>query len=390
MGTRFFPFAHAGDKTFWADALRTISETGDEVRVLSIDTRRALLTTVAPHYAWQSMPAIPFFLAAGPHRKRYNAEQREIGAITNYVSKSLTMPRLFTEIREIARRWHPDVVHFMDNLGPATYPFIARLPNPSYVSAVTYDPRYSLYDWGLRLSLEGFDGVAASSDAFRLRLGTMGLAARQLRTVHWGVPPMPLLSPEERAARKRELGLPPELPLVFWSGFLQQTTVTDFRTAFDGVETAMTGPTRFSAIFCFKAQHFRPEYAQRVTPSIRVTSDPETFRRARECADLFLNPVTRRGSILAPPLTWVEALMRGVPILTTPCGGVEEALGSGIAGRVAPLSDLGRAVSELVADPSQLAELRLGARRWAEAEYSLDGAVHGLYELWRSSASGRS
>jgi glycosyltransferase involved in cell wall biosynthesis len=390
VGTRFFPFPHAGDKTFWFAALQSMASAGDEVRVLSIDLRATPVEPVMPHLEWQTLPAVPFFLGTGPHRDRYNPAQKEIGAITNYVSKSITMPRLFRALNRIARDWSPDVVHFMDNLGPATLPFLPGLPTPSYVSAVTYDPRYAMYDLGLRLSLEGFDGVAASSDGFRDRLRTLGVPSARLRTVRWGVPPVPAVSPADRKRLKREIGVDPERPLVFWSGFLQQTTVRDFWTAFEAAERAAQRAPDWAGIFCFKAQHYRPEYAQRSTPRLRVSSDPKVFLKARECADLFLNPVTRYRSILAPPLTWVEVLMRGIPILTTPCGGVDESLGSGSAGAAAAPGELADRVTEWVTQRDRLEELQRGARQWAVRRFSLAASVRGLHDLWRGTPPERS
>jgi glycosyltransferase involved in cell wall biosynthesis len=382
VGTRFFPYPHAGDKTFWFAALQTLASQGNAVRVLSIDVRGFPLQTVGPGLEWETMPAIPFFLRTGPHRDRYNPAQREIGAITNYVSKSLTMPQLFRKIGRIVAEWKPDTIHFMDNLGPATFPFLRRLGRPVFVSAVTYDPRNSVYDQALRWSLQGFERVAASSDAFGARLRAIGLPAEKVHTVHWGVAPVSALSEGERANRKRELGVDPDRPLVLWSGFLQQTTVEDFWTAFEASEQAERLGGRFDALFCFKPQHHRPEYTRRSSERLRVSLDPGTFLKARECADLFLNPVGRGGSILAPPLTWVEVLMRGIPILTTPCGGLDEALGSGAAGQVGAPKELGGMLAALVADPGKLAGYQQRAREWASAQYSLAGAVRGLFGLW--------
>jgi glycosyltransferase involved in cell wall biosynthesis len=382
VGTRFLPYPHAGDKTFWFAALTAMARAGDEIRVVSVDAHGLPRSAVMPHLEWEAVGAVPFPLRTGPHRARYNPGGQEIGSITNSVSKALTMPRLDRALRKVVRSWNPDVVHFMDNLGPMTLPFVARSKVPTFVSAVTYDPRHLLYGWGLRMSLEGFRGVAVSSDAFRRQLERLGLAPSRLRTVRWGVEPGGAPSASERAAKKEELGIAPDSPLVLWSGFLQQTTVADFWVAFEAAERFARLDPASTVLFCFKPQHFRPEYARRSTPRLRVVSDPESFLRARDCADLFLNPVTRRGSILAPPLTWVEMMMKGVPILTTPCGALDETLGPGLAGRAAPVEQLPDLLAETLSVPAQREALRNRAREWAVRQFSLSGSVESLHRLW--------
>jgi glycosyltransferase involved in cell wall biosynthesis len=384
VGNRFFAEAHAGDKTFWLELLQRLSSQGDSVHVVSVSLTAAPTTQLQDGLTMETLAAIPVYTRGGAHRERYNPESADIRAVTNYASRSLSLTRLFRRLRRLVQEWRPDVVHFMDNMGPATRAYLRSFPVPTFVTAITYDPRSIAYDLLLRQSLAGFDGVAVSSNSFRSRLTSLGIPDGRLATVPWGVDPVPPLSPEERTERRTRLGIGPQDLLVFWAGYLQQTTQDDLLLAVDVARRARAADPRLQFLFCLKPQHFRPAYADLAAPGLRVSGDPQTFFLARETADLFLNPVTRSQSILAPPLTWVECMTRGIPILTTPCGGAEEVLDGGHAGLAVPPAALPERLRELSADPKALRRFQDGAREWATRTYSLDGAAMAYRAFWRA------
>ncbi|MGI0132387.1 MAG: glycosyltransferase family 4 protein [Thermoplasmata archaeon] len=382
VGQRFFPSAHPGDKTFWLRVFQRLGARGHEIHVISIDRRPRASEPAGCNVTIDTIPAVPVYLRAGAQATRYNPESVDIGAITNYGSKLLTLPRVIRAVREKAHDQHADVVHFVDNLGPAVWPFVARLEIPAFASAITYDPRYVFYDSFLRASFEGFSGVGATSDTFRERLVEIGLPRRRLRTVRWGADPNEYVPAPDRAALKAKLGLPPTTPLVFWAGYIQQITEADFRLAYRAVVEARRTVPELVAYFCFKPAHFRPSFHDLSGPNIRLVGDGASFALARSAADLFLSPVTRGRSILAPPLTWVEAMMQGLPILTTPCGAASEILDHGRAGEAVEWDRLSARIVELVRDPTRLSDLRTRARDWAAANYSLEHSADALNALW--------
>ncbi|MCI4351845.1 MAG: glycosyltransferase family 4 protein [Thermoplasmata archaeon] len=382
VGNRFFAEAHAGDKTFWLDLARRLASQGEAVHVVSVSRTAAPTTRLGEGLTMETLAAVPIYTRGGAHRDRYNPESADIRAVTNYASRSLTLPRLFRRLRQLAREWRPDVVHFMDNMGPVTGAFLRSLPVPAFVSAITYDPRSISYDLLLRQSFAGFEGVAVSSTSFRNRLGSLGVPRDRLATVPWGVDPVLPLTPQERSERRDRLGVGADDRLIFWAGFLQQTTQEDLFQALEVARQARGASPRLQFVFCLKPQHFRPSYSALESPGVRVSGDPQTFFLAREGADVFLNPVGRSRSIVAPPLTWVECMMRGIPVLTTPCGGADEVLGDGQAGEAVPPVRLPTRLRELVEDPTALDTLQRGARAWATRHYSLDGSAEAYRRLW--------
>jgi glycosyltransferase involved in cell wall biosynthesis len=381
-GIRFFPYPHAGDKTFWLNLLRRMTVQGDEVHVVNVDRRPRPTETVVPGLTIETIPAVAVNWTEGMQVGRYNAESVDIASITNYASKTATLRRLFACIRDRSRAFRPDAIHFMDNLGPFVWPYARSLPRPNFASAITYDPRSPVYDLLLRASLSGFDGVAASSDTFRDRLIRARIPADRIRTIPWGADPPGPRSDEERARAKTLLGPASGCPVVMWAGFIQQITEPDFRLAYRVAREARRLVPDLETWFCFKPQHFRAEYEALAAPGVHLTGDPERFHQVRAAADLFLNPVTRVRSILAPPLTWVEVMQAGIPVLTTRTPGASECLGEGRAGEAIPQDQLLARLTQLTTDLPTLRALGRGARDWASDRYSLARSASSFRELW--------
>ena len=59
---------------------------------------------------------------------------------------------------------------------------------------------------------------------------------------------------------------------------------------------------------------------------IDVISGIDNFIEVLESADLLFSPMTSLNTTIAPPLTWLEAMARGTPIITTPVLGAEEVI----------------------------------------------------------------
>ena len=387
VGGGFYPYAHPGDKTFWLQLFQALAAGGDEIHVVNVARRARPRESAGPGISIETIPAIPVHFQEGTHVGRYNEQSSDIPSTANYASRSLTLPRLVRRARAAVRETRADVVHFMDNMGPADYLFARAFGVPSYVTAVTYDPRGVLYDPLLRASLAPFDGVVATSDTFARRLGEIGLERRRIHAITWGADPTAHAPTSDPARAKETLGLDPARPLVLWAGYLQQTTEKDLRLAHEAVRFAQARVPGLAAWFCFKPQHFRPSYLDLEAPGIRCGGDPTAFALARAAADVFLSPITRPNSILAPPLTWTEMMLRGIPILTTPCGGADESLGAGRGGDVSPPLALGERLAAIVGDAGELSRRKEDARRWGVERYSLPNLASNYRELWSGSAT---
>jgi glycosyltransferase involved in cell wall biosynthesis len=386
VGTRILPFRHAGDKNFWLDVVDGLRRRGHEVEIV---------TTILEEFPDGNNPirrVKPVLMFLRPDG-RFNASHDYLAGTNNYVSKTLSLPRIVTELRRRRKAFRPDVMHFIDNYGPGMIGLrhgIGRVPLT--VSAPTYQPDRPLYDLFLRSSFASFDTIVPLSEAYRRRLLELRFRPSRVRTIRWGAdlkrftPP----SDEQKAAARQALGLRDDQHVVLWTGFLQQTNEPDLRLALQTAKVSLQNDGSSTVfLFCFKPEHFKDRYRAFERPGLRVFGSAEAFRAARTATDVLLSPFQDVRSTAAPPLAWLEALAMGIPIVTTAIPGAEEAVMAGQSGyTVSTPEAASRRLEEMKGDDRLRRDLREGSRRIAVERYSVDRALDEYVDLWSTMANG--
>lgn len=386
VGTRILPFRHSGDKNFWLDIIHGIQRLGHDLDVLSVMVEDVPTEGLPLH----RVPPIPMYLRPD---LRFNPSYWHIAGTNNYVSKTISLPRIVREVRRRRRAFHPDVIHFIDNYGPAMMglrPAIGRIPLT--ISAPTYQPDRPLYDLLLQASFASFDVIVPFSEAYRRRLLELQLRPNRVRRIRWGIDVRRFAPPSEaqRESARKELGLGPAQLVVLWTGFIQQTGEADLRLALRTAEmTLRSAPSKYAFLFCFKPEHFKERYRELERPGLRVFGAADAFHAARASADILLCPFQDARSTAAPPLAWLECLAMGIPILTTEILGVEEAVVAGQSGFAVPSPEAAtERLREMAADPGLQRRLREGARAIAVERYAADRALQEYVDLWSSVVDG--
>ena len=85
------------------------------------------------------------------------------------------------------------------------------------------------------------------------------------------------------------------------------------------------------------------------------------------------------------PVTIVEAMLAGIPVVATDVGSVDEAVSPGLTGWIVPPEDppaLAAAIGEALADPAASAEMGARARRVAEARFTIDSTVEAYLAMY--------
>ena len=111
----------------------------------------------------------------------------------------------------------------------------------------------------------------------------------------------------------------------------------------------------------------------------------EEVRAALDRAGIFALPsvVTPRGDRDGIPVALMEAMARGVPVVSTQVSGIPELVEDGVTGLLAPPADaaaLADALQRLLEDPALGARLARGARERVEREFDVRKESRKLYE----------
>ena len=386
VGTRILPFRHSGDKNFWLDVIHGLQHLGHDLDIVSIMVEDVPTEGLPLH----RVPPIPMYLRPD---LRFNPSHWHIAGTNNYVSKTISLPRIVRAVRRRQKEFRPDVIHFIDNYGPATMGLRAAFGKvPLTISAPTYQPDRPLYDWLLRASFTSFDVIVPFSEAYRRRLLELQFPPDRVRRIRWGIdvgrfsPP----SHAEKETARKELVLGRDQLVVLWTGFIQQTGEPDLRLALRTAELTLAHhPSKYAFFFCFKPEHFKERYRQLERPGLRVFGAADAFHAARRSADILLSPFQDARTTAAPPLAWLECLAMGLPILTTEIPGVEEAVVSGRSGFAVPSAEAAsQRLIEVGADPGLQRRLREGARQIAVERYSAERALEEYVDLWSSLSKG--
>jgi glycosyltransferase involved in cell wall biosynthesis len=175
--------------------------------------------------------------------------------------------------------------------------------------------------------------------------------------------------------------------VYLWAGFIQQIRDQDFRVAHRVATQALTRGLEATFVFAFKPETYRPEYgamARRESGIHVLATDPLQFAALRRAADVFFSPVVGKDTIIGPPLTWIEMMGLGRPIVTTAVPGAEELVEHDKTGYVA--RDENGLVDGLFDLHDRFASMRDACRETVRARYNLLDIRDRYVRLWRGRA----
>lgn len=109
---------------------------------------------------------------------------------------------------------------------------------------------------------------------------------------------------------------------------------------------------------------------------------PEEKRRHLDKAAIYALPSHKEGL----PMSVLEAMAAGLPVVTTPVGGIPEAVTDGVEGFLVAPGDtvaLGRALARLVNDPELARQMGAAGRRKVETVFASDIIMPQLERMYR-------
>lgn len=396
IGIDYFSNRGSGDKNFWHNLLPLMAEKIDRIVVISFNYRTIKVETqptsghsiqiynVSPSHVGIDLRPNPSTL--GNKEKCHSHFKTPPRSPLEHL---LSFIRVRSLIHDLVDEYNITNIHCMDNFGP-----VMRLlqhwvsPIPLSVSAMGYYARGPLHDRYLQLCYNKMDGIVPFSKAYRQKMLDLGLSEKQVYTIPWGRDINSLQESstfEEREGLKRDLNIPPDCMVVFWTGFIQQIKEKEFYASLEIARQVIQLHKNVYFVFALKPECYAPRYQDFATPRIRILSTTnEIFLRLLHSAEYLLSPITNTRSIATPPLTWIEAMSVGLPIVTNKVPGVDAVIEPGKTGFIAESVDAIPALLTVALSHPDKETIRQNARKHVMTHYSITNSSVGYQTLWRT------
>lgn len=395
IGIDYFSNRCSGDKNFWHNLLPTMDEKINKFVIISFNYRTIKIETqptqnhpiliynVPPSHIGIDLHLDPSTLGnrekCHPHFK--SPPRSPIEHLLSFFSIRSLIQRVMIE-HKITN------VHCMDNFGPAMH-LLQRWvsPTPLSVSAMGYYARGPLHDQYLKLCYRRMDAIVPFSSAYHQKLLDIGLPEQKLYTIPWGRDIKSIenaATSGERESMKRDLKIPFGFKVVLWTGFIQQIKEKELYASLEVAHNLIQLRDDVYFVFALKPECYHPDYQNFVTPQIRVLSTTnKVFLNLLHSADYLLSPITNVKSIVTPPLTWIEAMAVGLPIVTNKVSGVESVILPGENGFIAESINALPALLDIALSHKNKEKIRKNARNHILTHYAITKSAIGYQTLWQ-------
>ena len=321
LGIGIFPHRIAGDKNFLIDLSLELNNLNSKTYFISIAKQAAQYSdNTINNYLF-----LPRILHWIPQKHNWFNEQGDHIAynhkhsrIQDLIEISATLLYYQKEIRTfLAKSGHNTVIHWLDYI--ALIPVVRKVIGSNYklvASALSYVPLSAFKNWIRAQSLSKADAIITGTSIAKRKLLQDGCTSRFIEPFSWGTQ-----TAENQIKRKQKRN---NITKLLWSGYIQQIGRKDFIEAVDLAKRVITRRSDIEFTFLFKPECYQEQFLEYVEPGISIGLNENSFIQELDQYDALFSPLVRNDLSLAPPLTWIEALSRGLPVITTMTVGVEE------------------------------------------------------------------
>jgi glycosyltransferase involved in cell wall biosynthesis len=208
--------------------------------------------------------------------------------------------------------------------------------------------------------------------------------------IHNGLDPARYAQPVDRAALRRELGLPVDAPIVGCFGRLTewkgQSVLIDALMHLPGAHAILVGGAIFGESGYEAALRAQAERLG-LTPRVHFLGHREDVPALMQAVDVVAHTSTGFESF---GLVIAEGIMSERPVVATAVGGVPELIEDGVSGLLIPPNDaiaLSRALARILMDHDLSRCLAAAGRQRALRDFTLDQMVRGVERLIRAVAN---
>lgn len=395
FGCDFFSKKKASEINFWNDMVERFRKDFEQVAILSVNNRaiaeeklfdNVFLYNVKPYYIGNARTwPDPEYTGRRFHRLPFST-----------VYKTYSLLKYLPIFDQLISKHSVGIVHYVRVFGLQNSRLTKRHPHVLFSITVPTHvdrgfPLHYLYHRIKNMALSPMDMVVATSRATRDRLRDLGLDRDSLEVIPWSsTSDDPPLSPETIEGIRRRYRIPDRKQVVLWSGPLQDTGSSEFAFSHDVARRVTARTDRFVFVFAFKPARLRAERgAASPAAGIRMLETVRSeFLDLAAISDILLSPVCNPNRTVAPPLTWIEMMRRGVPVITTAVAGVDELITHGKNGYVV---DGIESAAEVLAglDAADLRRTAAAGKRTVDTEYNFQVISRRYTAMWRAGLSGK-
>ncbi len=315
LGFGFYLHRNSGDKNFWLGLSRELSFMLDKIVIVSANSSPTKFEQEGNIYQYNFQSSF--------HRKKAGGKDERFQFLKNSppwraVQRSATLLKLIPFLKKLVKHHNIQVIHLMDNFGFLTG--LVKLFFPKlkvYATAITYNIHsfpakpYSFYQ---KIVFGNLDKVVVSSNAYKQKLIEHNFSREKLKVIRWGIP---VSNGEERMPENGKAYRSKKV--ILWTGFTQQVKEKSFYLSLSLAKNILKKNPFVDFIFAFKPECFDKKYEYFRGEHIQVlTTKPEDFKNLLPKVDLLLAPIDNYSSTVAPPLTWIECMSLGIPVISTP------------------------------------------------------------------------
>jgi len=195
-----------------------------------------------------------------------------------------------------------------------------------------------------------------------------------------------LFTPGDKSAARSRLGLPAEAEIVLVSGqSLVDNPYKDFPTLAKALPILRASRGEKLLLVALGSD---AAAAPSLPGTVHVpfTEDAEAVTAYLQAADVYAHPARAENL----PLSVIEAMACGTPVVATRVGGIPELIEDGVTGLLAEPGDasgLARAIATLLGDPALRARLSEAALATVPVRYTLPRMAEAYLGLYREAAS---
>jgi hypothetical protein len=371
----------SGDKNFWLGLSRELSPELEKLVVVSVNSSPVKFEQEGNMYLYNVHRPLHFKKDDGGVL-RFQFQRHPLP--WEILERSATILKLIPFLKKVVKLHDIKVIHLMDNFGFFTGLIKIVFPDLRvYATAITYNthdlplPLYSFYQ---RIILGNMDKVVTSSKAYREKLIEQGLSKENIKVIRWGVP---LANGNEGKLLEEKTSSSPKV--ILWTGFTQQIKTKSFYVSLSLAQNILRKKLAVDFIFAFKPECFDKRYCSFQQEHLQViTTNAEDFPKLLEGVDLLLAPVENYRSTVAPPLTWLECMALGIPIISTQAPGIDEILKHNLTGFVAKSNEeLEGLIEKILEEEDLLSKVCGKVKELIETKYNLKDIAQDYLKLWR-------